>query len=198
MPNSSTGGALLPAQTPAPLDGKDLLVFLNNFYVGITGMQGLYVRAAYQSEPPDLPDAGTAFMAFFIKDRKADKFPFVAWYPQASEYVLWRHELLSILCSFYDLGITGQAYALAELLRDGLAIPQNLETLFLNNMGLISVEDVLSVPVLLKQRWVNRVDLQMTISRQIIRTYPVLSVQSFNGILVQDNGLPNRALSAHQ
>jgi hypothetical protein len=76
---------------------------------------------------------------------------------------------LEILTSFY--GPDADTYA--SLLRDGIQVPQNLEILLLNAMGLIETGDLKTVPELVKERWLRRVDLSVKIRRQIIRQYAI-------------------------
>src|ERR1700694_2060232 len=130
MTDSSTGGYLIPSAAPAPLEGQALLDFLQGVIVGITGLAGTMVRPVWQSGPPNIPDAGTAWCAFRITTRPSSTFPHVKHDPagQGAD-ALQRHEALHVLCSFYDLGSGGQADGLAALLRDGLSIPQNREIL---------------------------------------------------------------------
>lgn len=189
MTDSSTGGYLIPSGA-APLEGQALLDFLQAVIVGITGLDGTMVRPVWQSEPPNLPDAGTAWCAFRITTRPSDTFPYVKHNAdgQGSD-ALQRHEALHILCSFYDLGSGADADALAAQLRDGLSIAQNREVLTLNNMGLAKTGDLVAVPVLVKTRWLYRVDLEIVIRRQIDRTYPVLHVLTAQTTLATDDGL---------
>jgi hypothetical protein len=188
---SATGGPLAPNPTPAPqpLEGQALLTFLQGWMVGILGISGTLVRPRWQPEPPNIPTEGTAWVALGITARPSDTYPFigrVAGVIDADQ--LQRHEQLNILCSFYDLGSGGQADSLAAILRDGVAVPQNRELLAANGMGLTEIGEPLTVPSLLKQRWLYRVDLPLVVGRQIVRQYPVLSLQSAVGTLVAEAG----------
>jgi hypothetical protein len=191
MNDSSTGGYLIPSGS-APLEGQALLDFLQGVIVGITGLAGNMVRPYFQSEPPNVPDAGTAWCAFRIGERPSDRFPYVRHNPddadgQGSD-TLQRQEALHVHCSFYDLGSGGLADGLASLLRDGFSIAQNREVLTLNNMGLAYTGELTPVPVPVKDRWLYRVDIEVVIRRQINRTYSVLSVLSAQGTLVSSDG----------
>lgn len=188
MPNdSATGGPLVPANVPSPKTGLTLLTFLQAWCVGITGLDGTMIRPRFQTEPPTIPDSGEVWAAIGIASRPADKLPYIAQTAQGS--ALQRHELLNVMCSFYDTGVSGFADAFAMKLRDGAAIPQNVEVLRQNGMALFSMGDLQDVPSLLKQRWLYRVDLPFVIARQVDRVYPVLTVVSVDGTLVTDNGL---------
>jgi hypothetical protein len=100
-----------------------------------------------------------------------------------------RHEMISVLCSFFDLGIGGQADALATLTRDNIAVPQNVEVLSANNMGIANIGTLSPIPVIVKNRWQYRVDFPFTVRREIIRTYPVPSVAKVVGTVNTGSGL---------
>jgi hypothetical protein len=207
MPNdSSTGGYLTPAATPAPLEGQALLRFFQGIIAGVSGLPGNMVRPYWQTEPPNIPDAGVAWAAFRITRRPSDEYPFVGHYfyaPTATvDYHLQRHEELVILVTFYDIGSTGlnnsggTADDFAALFRDGIAIEQNREPLILQGMNLVRVGDLITVPVVFKQRWQYRVDFEFSVRRQIDRIYPVNTLVSATGTLYTDTGLPPEPFSA--
>lgn len=201
---SSSGGYLAPAVNPAPLEGQALLRFFQQIIVGITGLPGNMVRPYWQQEPPSIPDAGDAWIAFKITRRPSDEFPFVGTYTYdaTQSYYLQRHEQLDILATFYDIGSTGlnnsggTADYYAALLRDGLLIPQNREPLFLVGMGLVKTGDLVTVPELFKSRWQYRVDLEFSVRRQIDRIYPVQTIVSATGDIYTDTGLPPQPFHA--
>ena len=188
MTDSSTGGYLTPSATPAPLQGDSLNTFVQPIIVGITGLPGAMVRPAFQVEPPDAPDGGTAWAAFRYTRRKSDTYPYVGHNADGSD-TLRRHEEIDILVSFYDLGSSGLADQYAAMLRDGLSIPQNLEALKQNGMGFVSCGDLTTVPVILKQRWLYRVDLPFTIRREIVRVYSVLNLLTATATVTTDSGV---------
>lgn len=189
MPNTSaTGGPLAPSASPAPLEGQALLDFIQDLVVGITGLDGTVVRPRWQPEPPNVPSGGTAWAAIGVTSRTADTYPYVTHDSVNDVDAMQRHEILNVLCSFYDTGAGGQADAYAALLRDGIAIGQNREKLFLAGMGLVDVGELMAVPSLLKQRWLYRVDLPLVIRRQIDRTYPVLTILTGEATLNTDDG----------
>jgi hypothetical protein len=197
MPNdSASGGPLASAGAPAPLEGQALNDFLQQWIVGITGLDGTMVRPRWQAEPANIPDSGVAWAALGITTRSADAFPAVV-HDGTGEGTdqLQRHEQLTVLCSFYDTGVNGQADKLATLLRDGTAIAQNREILTIAGMNLVSVGEAIAVPSLLKQTWLYRVDLPVVIRRIILRSYAVLNVESAVGVLSADDG-QTRAIQA--
>jgi hypothetical protein len=191
--DSSSGGYLLPGPAPAPLEGSDLLDFIQAWIVGITGIDPTMARPRWQSEPPDIPDSGVAWMSFGITARPSDTYPYVAHGPTGD--TLQRHETLEVLCSFYDTGITGLADMYSGLLRDGSAIAQNREALGRAGFALVGVGEIDAVPVIIKSLWEYRVDLAVTLRRQIDRLYPIDDVLSSTAVLRTDDGQPARTIN---
>ena len=190
MNDSSTGGYLLPGPTPAPLEGQALLQFLTTWVSGVSGLPGRLVRPSWQTEPPNIPPADTCWCAVAIQSRPSDDFAWVDWNSADSNYQFWRQETLQILASFYDTGFTGQADQYAAQFRDGVQVPQNREALTLQNFGVARTGDLLTVPSLLKIRWLYRVDLDVVLRRQITRVYPVDTFAGAEGNIYTDGGLP--------
>lgn len=189
MNTSATGGPLLPiVGGPAPLEGRDLLVFLNGWLAGVTGLDQNLVRGRWQTEPPNIPNAGEAWMAYGIGSRPADDNATIYYDADALEgagaTVLQQHEELDVLCSFYDMGSTGLADSYAAVLRQGLQVDQNLEPLVAQGMGLITAGPAVALPSLLKTRWLYRVDVPVSIKREIIRYYPILTVEEVEAALI--------------
>ena len=104
--DSSSGGYLLPASAPAPLEGLDLLRFVQQWIVGVSGLPGEQVRPRWQPEPPDIPQAGTCWAAVgFSRPRRRIS---INGGTNTTTFNLQRHGLVT-LTSFYDTGSTGQA-----------------------------------------------------------------------------------------
>lgn len=184
MPNdSSTGGYLVPAASPAPLEGQALNRFLQQVFVGITGLDGTLVRPRWQPEPPNIPPFGTDWMAFGIMRRPADAFASTIPDPTGNgNNSIYRQEILEILCTFY--GPDSDNYA--SLLREGFSVAQNREVLQLNSFGLVEVGEPATVPEMIKERWIYRVDMYVRLRRSILRTYPVLNILSADGSIDSD------------
>lgn len=181
--DSSTGGYLTPATSPAPLEGQALNRFLQQVWVGITGLDGTLIRPRWQPEPPAIPPFGTDWMAFGITRRKGDTFTSTIHDPTGNgNDSVYRQEMLDILCTFY--GPDADNYA--SLLREGLFVAQNREVLQLNNFGLVEVGEAVAVPEIIKDRWTYRVDMRVTLRRSILRTYPVLNILSAEGTVDTD------------
>lgn len=178
---------------PAPMQGQDLNRFLQQWMAGVLGpaLDPTLIRPYAQSEPPVVPDKGTAWMAFTQSAEGSDTFPYVAALRDGTGSQLQRHETLRLLCSFYDDGVNGQAAMLASLLRDGLAIPDNLEPLQAIGYGMVGCEQQVAVPSLLNVTWLYRVDLPFRVRRQITRTYAVPNIQIAEVVLRTDIGIPD-------
>lgn len=186
---SASGGALLPLPTPAPLEGQALQVFVQNWIAPISGVSPDLVRPRWQAEPDNIPNAGDAWVSLGIgQDRESDRFPYLSESNDGLSSSLQRQETLRVLCSFYDLGSTGLADQYASLVRDNVAVQQNLEFLYAQSFALAYVGDITSAPTLKATRWLYRVDLPIMIRRQIDRTYSVLSVLSAQGTTYTDGG----------
>lgn len=187
-----------PLPAPAPLEGAALLDFLQSWMAGVLSAPVLdptLIRPYAQGTPPVVPDAGEAWMAFTAVVGESDTFPWISQI-DATHVALQRHERVRVLCSFYDTGVDGQAGRLATLLRDGVAVPQNCEPLFLANFGIVGVEEQVAVPSMLKTRWLWRVDQPIMLTRQVDRQYANQTIATANGTLNTDTGLPGVAINA--
>lgn len=185
--NSTTPGYLAPTDlTP---QGQELNRLLQQWVVGITGLDGKMVRPRWQPEPPDIPDAFVAWAAIGIENTISDAAPFVSHDPLGDgSSRLQQNETFVLMSSFYDTGANGLADALCSRLRDGCAIQNNRDMLL--PIKLVSVPtDTQTVPVLLKERWLYRVDMPITMRRQIDRSYAIFNIRSVGGNLRTDDGL---------
>ena len=187
---STTPGVLLPVVPSPPLQNQGLNRFIQQWLVSLIGIDPTLMRPAWQPEPSNIPAAAVAWGAFRISKTSSDTFPaFVHDGTNNGRDQLQRHELLDVLVSMYDLGTNGQADFYAAMLRDGMAVAQNREVLTTAGMNLLAVGDLTTVPSLLKQRWLYRVDLSLQLARIVTRTYDVLNVESLDGDLLTDAGL---------
>lgn len=181
MSDSSTGGPLLPVEPPVPLEDDDLEEFLQGIIAAIAGIDGQWVRPRWQPEPPNIPPDGQDWAAIGITSSEPDAMPAVIHHSEGEGHdELQRHEELQVLASFYG----PHANAYGSRLRDGFYIAQNREALFLAGMGLVNVGAALTVPVLLKQKWLVRVDVPVVIRRAVQRNYAVLNLRTANGTLI--------------
>lgn len=172
---SATGGYLLPGTSPTPVEGTSFEDFLHDVIAGITGLSGKLMRPRWQDEPPNIPQAATTWAAFGITAWDPDTYAVERENPVGDGSVdLIRHETNEILVSFY--GPDSSLYA--GILRDGLQVSQNRSVLTAAGIGLTRTGSPQQVPSLVKERWQKRIDLPITIRRQILRNYPVLTLLS--------------------
>lgn len=183
-PNSTEVGYVEPSAVPAPLEDAELQDFFQEVVVGITGLPGKFVRPAWQQEPPNLPPVNTDWAALAITARPSDTYPYVGHDGTGDgSDNLQRHEDVEVLTSFYG----PHADKFMSLWRDGLAIPQNRETLTLGSFVFVACDPALTVPSLVKERWLYRVDLPVHFRRQIDRTYPIRNlVQAIATLRIQN------------
>ena len=173
---SATGGYLVPSSSPAPLEGNALVDFVQSWVVGVTGMSGKNVRPRWQPEPPNIPQEDVSWAALGVVRREIQTFTFEKFIPtQDGGYgQVINHEIMHFLVSFYG----PDADRNSQVLREGMYLSQNREILSLNNMGLVACGEIVTLPELLKEKWLYRVDLPFSIRRQIVRDYPVLNILS--------------------
>lgn len=195
MADSSTQEFLPPnpAPAPVPLEDNVLITFFQNFVVGITGMAGNMVRPRWQPEPPNIPTG--SWCAIGIMGRVADTYAAEIHHDDVNGAYdeVRRHEIIRLLTSFYGPAASTNA----EIFREGLQLSQNREYLTLANMGLVDSEDLITVPELIKEKWLYRVDLPFSVKRQIVRTYNVLSLQSAQFQLEEDVPASSTSLSVN-
>lgn len=168
---SATGGFLSPGTSTVNDDALDDL--LQAMVVGVTGLPGSLVRPRFQQSPPKQPDATVDWCAIGVHEISPDDNPVVRHDPLmnggAGGDVLERSEQLDVLASFYG----PHAAHFAGLLRDGLYIPQNRETLAAAGVAFVTVGDKTRAPALVGTQWLNRFDIHVTLRRVVALTYGV-------------------------
>lgn len=171
---SATGGYLSPGGPPTPAD-TGLEDILQRMVVGITSLPGEFVRPRWQNTQPKHPEPDVDWCAIGVATTKLDAAPAIVHDGdgEGSDHYS-RHQDLNVRATFY--GPNAQAYA--QILADGLSVPQNGEALKADGMVFVSAGDVTPAPDLLNQQWVRRYDLPIRLRRKIKRTYAVLNVLS--------------------
>lgn len=193
MPNTSaTGGYLLPSNVAhVPVEDLALVLVFQALVVGLTGLDGALVRPRWQPKPPNMPPIDASWVALGIFDQQRDTFAYVEHDGRgAGQDIVQRNELVEMLCSFYgpDAGKN------AGLVSDGLMVAQNREVLQQNSMGLVSVGEIQAVPALINNQWYNRLDMKITVRREILRTYPVLNILSVVGTIAAEGAVETLVL----
>jgi hypothetical protein len=193
-----SGPVIQPIDSVPPPTGAALNAILQPWLVALSTLPGPLVRPAFQSEPPDIPDAGEAWMAFRHSMRPADAYPYLGFDPAGNGGIgamgMQRHEEIHLLCSLYDLGVSGRAEALVTLMRDNMAVAQNVEYLRDYGMGMAGVGDLQPVPLVIKSRWQYRIDFPFVLRREIQRTYPIPSILAVPITIIPDTA-PTRTFT---
>lgn len=186
-------GAYIQPSSTSGLTAATLNDFLHDFVAGLSGLNVALVFPRWQAEPPNIPQNGTAWAAVGVVGKTKDNYPFVGENvtdyntdPVTQDYELQAQEELECLVSFYDLGTDGQADTLADLFCDNIKVPQNLELARTAGFAFVECSGTTNVPILLKQRWNNRVDVKFNIRQQVTRVYPVLGIESLDVTVTTD------------
>jgi len=182
MADSSTGGYLLPGDTPAaPATDLALDGIFQQLVVNLTGLPGNMVRPRWQPTPPQEPGLTEDWAAVGVTQITPEGYSPSITHSSSAD-TLNRHERIEVTASFY--GPDGQSNA--SIVRDGICIPQNMEALNALAIGLIDASVIRSVPELVNQRYRRRYDLTLTFRRQIVRVYPILDIASSESIITSD------------
>lgn len=193
---SATGGFLSPL-TPAPDDDLVLDQFLQSLIVGITGLPGTLVRARYvtlddgetaTARNPNQRDNWAAVGVMSVEPEGQPALTHDGAGEGTSTQV--QHMRLDVLASFYG----SRSSALAELLRAGLYVPQNRDTLFRANMGLIDVGTGRRVPDIVNTSPRRRTDIGFRLRRRVERTYAIRNVLELSGTLTGQGGSQDGAV----
>lgn len=99
-------------------------------------------------------------------------------YPTDTLEAVLRQERIDLLASFYGTGVSSLAHAYAELFRDGIFVGRNRYRLQRRAFGVVEVGSPKRAPVLLKERWQDRMDVTVKMTREVRRAYrvPVIGV----------------------
>lgn len=172
MGDSATGGYIAPSGSVAY--DQNLEDIFQAFIVGITSLQGQFVRPRWQEDPPPMPEKGQNWCAFGVKSTQPDDGPYFNQNDNESMDSI-RHESIDLVLSFY--GNSGQSFA--NIFKDGLGIPQNIAQLREHKIKFIGCGEIITAPDFLNNQYVHRYDLTATFGRKTTRTFAVKSFASF-------------------
>jgi hypothetical protein len=172
--DSAKAGVLSPIET----DYRDPNDVLRLYLSALTGIDPTLVRKRWLSEPGDQPpiavdwaavgvDRVTTWGTPFIEGRKPETISDPDDVQQTSWQTLW------CVASFYG----PNAADLADLFRSALLVPQNDAALRQYGLTTQGVEDdVIHVPDLLFQHWVDRYDVTFKVGRSVTRSFGVRAI----------------------
>ena len=95
MGNSATGG-YIPPSGGAAYD-QELEDIFQAFIVGVTSLQGQYVRPRWQEDPPPMPAVGVDWCGFAVKALTSDDGPMFEQHDEDMDSI--RHETLKLFLS---------------------------------------------------------------------------------------------------
>jgi len=149
-----------------PLNDDALAGILQAMITGVTGLPGNLVRPRWQPQPPTQPSVTTVWCAVGITSYTPYDYP--AYTQDADDSgTLHRYERFDALATFYG----PQSSFYAALLRDGIYIRQNFETLSAQGIKLRSVDETTHLGELINSQYVSRSDVPMSFVRFVERTY---------------------------
>ena len=168
MNDSATGGYLLPAQT-TPLE-EDLA--LDTQLAGIVGaLCGIDPPWAVPMWQP-APEAGATqtWCEVGITAQGADANPSMTHDSAGTGSDRYRRDLLcTVTCVFH--GPAAKQHA--QVLADGVWVPQNREFMGQFDLACRGASEIRAVPARTGSSWERRYELTLTLARSITRTYPV-------------------------
>lgn len=179
MPNSSTGGYLLPTSA-TPLDDSALDHYFHDVFTAILGFDATLIRPRWQVDPANMPANGVNWIAQGVTNRRDDDVASQVLSVDGLSTTVSRNQELDNLVSFYGPGASG----VEALLRDGLSLDQNREAMNLTGLVLVRVGEPRNASMLVNERWVKRIDCIVTFRRLISRVYSVQSLLSAQTTLI--------------
>ena len=183
MPNSSTGGYLLPTSTP-PLDDALLDQFFHDLIMGVTGLGATLIRPRWQPEPGNMPAAGSTWVAQGVTNRGDDVVAWTGFNSVTGVYTIARNQELTNLVSIYGAA----ASATEAILRDGLSLAQNREHMNSLGFAFVKVGETRNMSLMLNERWQKRIDVELTFRRFFTREYAVLPLLSAATTITTNTG----------
>ena len=182
VPDSTTYGYLGPIPGgPAPLQDDSWDDFLQAVLTGVSGYDPTMVRPRWQVVPANIPAFGTDWMTFGIATTTPDWDPVIVHYddPTGGYDLLQDQETAELACIFYGPNCEGYA----SVLRRGLFLDQNRAVFRANSVALVECGPFTHAPELVKQQWLPRVDMTITLRRAVRYHYNVKTILRAQGTI---------------
>ena len=186
--DSRSQGVLQPLKTE---NTGEVETRLRLFVSAITGLDKTLVRKRWNQKPATQPPFGTDWCAVgVVRVRSIGNPDFQGnkgniQKPDSGDVVSKRHQTLFCLASFYGQN----AQENADLLRDGLGIPQNNSWLQSQGLTVKTVDDEAThVPEFVNQQWLDRYDLSFQIGRKLTRTFGVRTIANADFEIITEKG----------
>lgn len=161
--------------------GEALENLFHDALVGITGLAGNLVRPKNQVNVANQPGFDVNWCSFSVYVEPVLSNAYKTLLDDLT-YTVEGTETLSVMASFF-----GPQYQDAERAwRDGIQLSQNRDELLASGIAFLQFADPVTVPLLLKERWVKHVDLRGTFQRWARREYKVRSLLSADGTIYAD------------
>ena len=172
-PDSSQDGFLQGSPPRQITPSQPLENFLQQLVAGVAGLEETLVRPRWQPQPPNLPDKALNWAASGITKWHELGYAAVQHMSEGDGHdEMQRQEAFDLLVTFY--GPLCATYA--SNLIDGFNIWQNRSRLKRIGLNYTGHGDVMRVPELIKNEWIDRCDVTLSWTRMIVRDYPVLNL----------------------
>lgn len=182
----------VPGSVPMPISGAAFNKVLHDWLMGLTGLPGNMIMPRWQIIPPNIPDSTIVdWMTFGVTRKSRQGTAFVRHHSAAPSIGLpngfdqnVRWEEFTVLCSIY-----GPNHDMTETaISQGMWIMQNNESLLQNQIRPIGTDEIVLVPELIKEIWIQRWDLSISMTRQVVLNYAVEDIASAIGSIETGTG----------
>jgi hypothetical protein len=188
--NTSATGGFISARAPFPANTEAVEDVLQKMISILGDIPGHLVRPRWQPIPPTMPPPETNWASLGVIRTEADAFPYIAHdgvtvLPgQTAPGVdrMQRHSSVYVMITFYG----PEADDIAGAVRDGLYVQQNNEPLHEVGMKLYQIDDFTLAPELINNQYINRIDMQIVLRRQLDRVYPILNLDGADVTLIPE------------
>ena len=185
--DSRSSGVLKPLETA---NTGEVETRLRLFVSAITGLDKSLVRKRWSQKPATQPPFGTDWCAVGVvrvrtlgnPDFQGNKGNIQK--PDSGDVVSQCHQTLFCLASFYGQN----AQENADLLRDGLGIPQNNSWLQSQGLTVQNIDEATHIPEFVNQQWLDRYDLSFQIGRKLTRTFGVRTIANADFEIITEIG----------